>query len=185
MDFKVAELSDINNVLELHYKYQIDSINENNKKDGFVTTPFTKQELTDLITNERGLFIAINKGKVVAYVMAASWEFWSVWPMFQHMIKNLKNKEYLGQILSTKNSYQYGPVCIDESVRGTGVLELIFDFAREKMSKKYPILVTFINKANPRSYEAHTRKLGLKVINEFEFDNNNYFELAYDTSKKL
>lgn len=185
MDFRIAELSDIDNVLELHYKYQIDSINENDKKDGFVTTPFTKQELTDLITNESGLFIAINKGKVVAYVMAASWEFWSVWPMFQYMIKNLKNKKYLGQTLSTKNSYQYGPVCIDKSVRGSGVLESIFDFAREKMSKKYPILVTFINKTNPRSYEAHTRKLGLKVINEFEFNNNNYFELAYDTSKKI
>jgi len=185
MDFKVAELSDINDVLELHYKYQIDLINENDKKDGFVTTPFTKQELTDLITNESGLFIAKNKEQVVAYVMAASWEFWSVWPMFQYMIENLKNKEYLGQTLNTKNSFQYGPVCIDKSVRGTGVLELIFDFAREKMSKKYPILVTFINKTNPRSFEAHTRKLGLKVINEFEFNNNNYFELAYDTSKKI
>lgn len=143
MDFKVAELNDINNILELHYKYQIDSTNENDKKDGVVTTPFTKQELTGLITNERGLFIAINKGKVVAYVMAASWEFWSVWPIFQYMIKNLKNKEYLDQTLSTKNPYQYGPVCIDKSVRGTGVLELIFDFAREKMSNKYPILVTY------------------------------------------
>jgi len=74
----------------------------------------------------------------------------------------LPNLEYLGQKLSIDNSYQYGSVCIDKSVRGSGVLEEIFDFAREGMSKKYPILVTFINKINPRSYEAHTRKLGPK-----------------------
>jgi hypothetical protein len=65
------------------------------------------------------------------------------------------------------------------------VLEAIFDFAREAMAKRYPILVTFINKINPRSYEAHTRKLGLEVIQEFSYNNNNYYELVYDTSRKI
>jgi hypothetical protein len=69
--------------------------------------------------------------------MAASWKFWSIWAMFEYMIKDLHNLEYLGQKLSIK------------SVRGSGVLEMIFDFSREHMSKKYPILVTFINKINP------------------------------------
>jgi len=185
MKLKVAERSDIDKVLELHYKYQIDSIAEEDKKDGFVTTPFTKEQLTDLIDKEQGLFIAINDNSVVAYVMAASWQFWSQWPMFEHMIKDLHNLEYLGLTLSVDNSYQYGPICIDKSVRGSGILEKIFDFAREQMSKRYPILVTFINKINPRSYEAHTRKLGLEVIQEFDFNNNNYYELVYDTSKKI
>ena len=111
--------------------------------------------------------------KVVAYVMAASWKFWSIWAMFEYMIKDLHNLEYLGQKLCIK------------SVRGSGVLEKIFDFSREHMSKKYPILVTFINKLNPRSYEAHVRKLGLSVIQEFEFNNNSYYELVYDTSQKI
>lgn len=191
MELKIAKLSDIDGVLELHYKYQVDSIKEEDKKDGFVTTPFTKEELSVLkelsvlITQESGLFIAKEDGKVLAYVMAASWQFWSVWPMFAFMIQDLPNLEYLGQSLSTKNSYQYGPVCIDKSVRGSGMLEKIFDFAREEMSKKFPILVTFVNKINPKSYEAHTRKLGLQVIQEFEFNNNQYFELVYDTSKKI
>jgi len=185
MIFKIAELSDIDNILELHYKYQVNSILEEDKKDGFVTTPFTKEQLTDLINKEQGLFIGIKNNQVLAYVMAASWKFWSVWPMFEFMIKDLKNLEYLNQKLDVNNSYQYGPICIDKSVRGSGVLEKIFDFSREHMSKKYPILVTFVNKINPRSYEAHTRKLSLEVIQEFEFNNNHYYELVYDTSKKV
>jgi hypothetical protein len=185
MKLKIAQISDIDKVLELHSKYQINSIKEEDKKDGFVTTAFTKEQLTKLINEEQGLFIAIKDEQVVAYVMSASWQFWSVWPMFAHMIKDLPNLTYLGQTLSVDNSYQYGPVCVDKSVRGTGVLEALFDFARAEMSKKYPILVTFINKINPRSYEAHTRKLGLEVIQEFEFNNNNYYELVYDTSKKF
>ena len=185
MTFKIAELSDIDKILELHYKYQVNSILEVDKKDGFVTTPFTKEQLTDLITKEKGIFIGVKNNQVLAYVMAASWQFWSIWPMFEHMIKDLHNLEYLGQKLSVENSYQYGPVCVDKSVRGTGVLENIFDFSRDHMSKRYPILVTFINKINPRSYEAHVRKLGLTVLQEFEFNNNNYYELVYDTSKKF
>ena len=184
MQFKIADLSDIEATLKLHAKYQIDGIAKEDKKDGFVTTAFTKEELTQLIREEQGLFIVKDAEVVLGYVMAASWEFWSQWAMFEFMIEELPQLEYLGETLSTENSYQYGPVCIDKSMRGSGVLEFLFDFAREEMAKRYPILVTFINKNNPRSYEAHKRKLGLTVIQEFKYNGNEYWELVYDTSKK-
>ena len=180
IQIKNAELSDIDGVLELHYRYQIDSISEEDKADGFVTTPFTKKQMTDLVNNEKGLFIAIKDGVVLAYVMAASWSFWSIWPMFSFMIKDLelKNIVYEGQVINVENSYQYGPICIDKSVRGTGVLEQIFEFAKNKMSERFSVLVTFVNKDNKRSYEAHKRKLGLDVIQEFEFNGNYYYEMV-------
>jgi len=185
MKYKVAELKDIQSVLKLHSKYQVDTIKEEDKKDGFVTTAFIAEELEELITQESGLFIAVDGDEVLAYVMAASWQFWSRWPMFAHMIKDLPSLTYLGQTLSIENSYQYGPICIDKSVRGSEILLEIFDFAREAMSKHYPILVTFVNKVNPRSYEAHRRKLSLEVIQEFTYNNNHYYEMVYDTSKRI
>ncbi len=185
MRLKIAQLNDIEGILKLHSKYQVDTIDEEDKKDGFVTTAFTKEQLSDIINQEQGIFIAKKDDEVIGYVMSASWQYWSKWPMFAHMIKDLPNLKYLGQTLSVDNSYQYGPVCIDKSVRGTGVLEKLFDFALESMSKRYPILVTFVNKINPRSYEAHKRKLGLEVIQEFEFNNNQYHEMVYDTSKRV
>jgi hypothetical protein len=42
------------------------------------------------------------------------------------------------------------------------------------MSEHFPILVTFVNKTNERSYQAHKRKLDLDVIHEFEFNGNSY-----------
>ena len=185
MQVRLATTNDINEVMALHARYQVNTINEDDKKDGFITTSFSKEELTDIIENEQGLFLCLNDEKIVAYVMCASWGFWSKWPMFQFMIKDLPKLEYLGQTLTTTNSYQYGPICVDKEARGTKALPMLFDFAREEMSKKYPILVTFINKINPRSYEAHVRKLGLEVIQEFEFNNNQYYELVYPTNKKL
>ena len=185
MLYKVAEISDIEATLRLHAKYQVDSIKEEDKKDGFVTTAFTKEELTELITQEQGLFIAKEGEVVLAYVMAASWQFWSRWAMFQHMIQDLPNLAYLGETLSVDNSYQYGPICIDKSVRGTVVLQEIFNFSLGHMAKRYPILVTFVNKVNPRSYQAHKRKLGLEVIQEFKFNGNEYWEFVYDTSRQV
>lgn len=184
MKLSSATLNDIDEVLELHAKYQIDSISHEDKKDGFVTTSFTKEQLAKVINEEQGLFIARKNDKMVAYVMCGSWKFCSIWPIFTQMVQDLPKLSYLGQAITTENSYQYGPVCVDKSVRGSGVLEALFDFAREEMSQRYPIMVTFINKINQRSFKAHTR-LGLEVIAEFSFNNNHYYELAYDTSKKL
>ena len=180
-----GKILDIPEVLKLHFKYQIDSIKEEDKKDGFVTTAFTKEELSDLIQKEDGLFLCFKDDILVAYVMCASWKFWSAWPMFKHMMKCLPSLSYKGIQLSEFNSYQYGPICIDKSQRGTDVLPLLFDYARGEMNFKYPILVTFINKNNPRSFSAHTKKLNLEVISEFEFNKNSYYELGYDTSVSL
>ena len=184
MEYKVATLNDIEETLKLHKKYQIDTIKKEDIKDGFVTTPFTYEELKDLITKESGLFIAKDKNRVIAYVMAASWDFWSKWEMFDFMAKGLDKLEYKGVKLDRQNSYQYGPICIDKEYRGSEVLSNIFNFALSHMAKRYDILVTFVNKANPRSFVAHTKKLKLDIITEFEYNNNQYWELGCLTKRE-
>lgn len=183
IEFRSATTADIQQILALHARYQVDTINEADKADGFITTAFDKTQLTELIEQEHGLFVALKGNEIVAYAMAASWGFWSHWPMFAHMIKDLPNLQYKGYVLSTENSYQYGPVCVDKSVRGQGVFEGVFSFALQEMSKRYPVLVTFINKINPRSFAAHTKKVGLDVIQQFEYNNNQYYELACLTNR--
>lgn len=184
MIYRNATLEDIPAISELQQKYHVSTISEEDKADGFVTTLFTEEQFKELIEKENGLAIACDGDKVVAYAMAGSWEYWSAWPLFQHMIKDLPNTKYLGQTLSMENSYQYGPICIHRDYRGTEVLPNIFEFSRTQMNKRYPILITFINQINPRSLKAHTEKLGLEIIKPFEFNNNQYYELGYDMSMK-
>lgn len=183
MIYRNATIEDIPAIDELQKKYHVSTISKEEKVNGFVTTLFTKEQFTEIIEKENGITIACDGDKVVAYAMAASWEYWSKWPLFQYMIGDLENTEYLGQKLTTKNSYQYGPICIDMAYRGTEVLKNVFEFSKKQMSKRYLILITFINHINPRSYNAHTRKLGLDVIKNFQFNNNNYYELGCLTSK--
>ena len=182
LELKVATLEDVSEVLALHYRYQVDSIAEEDKADGFITTAFTEQHLRDLIQIEQGLFIAKHNNKIVAYAMSASWQFWCQWPMFAYMVEHLADATYLGNSLTVDNSYQYGPVCVDKSVRGQGVFEQVFTFALAQMSQRYPFLVTFINQTNGRSFQAHTRKVKLDVIETFSFNHNEYYKLACKTT---
>ena len=183
MEYRNAAIGDIYGVSQLQKKYHILTISEEDKPDGFVTTLFSDDQFKELIEKERGLAIACDGDKVVAYAMAASWQYWSAWPLFQHMINDLPNTKYHDTLLSTENSYQYGPICIDKQYRGTQVLPNLFEFSRLQMKDRYHILITFINQINSRSYRAHVDKLGLEVIKTFDFNNNHYYELGYDTSK--
>ena len=184
MEYRNANINDIYGVSQLQKKYHISTISEEDKRDGFVTTLFTEEQFKELIEKENGLAIACDNDKVIAYAMAASWDYWSAWPLFQYMINDLPNIQYLGYTLSTENSYQYGPICIDKQYRGTEVLPNLFEFSRLQMKDRYPVLITFINQINGRSYRAHVDKLGLEVIKTFDYNNNHYYELGYDMRKK-
>lgn len=183
MIFREATVQDIPQIAAIQLKYHVSTISEADREHGFVTTLFTEAQFKELIETEQGISICCDGDLVVAYAMAASWHYWSKWPLFQHMIQDLPSTTYMGQVLSQENSYQYGPVCIEMAYRGKDVLPKLFDFSRVQMQKRFPILITFINHINKRSIAAHVDKLGLDIIKSFEFNSNMYYELGYDTSK--
>lgn len=182
MDIRLATLNDIDGVSALHAKYHVQSIRPEDKADGFVTTAITREQLAELIEAERGLSVAVDNGTVVAYAMAASWKYWSSWPLFACMIDKLETYSFAGQKLSTANSYQYGPVCVDKSLRGSSLFPDIFAFSLRSMASRYPIAATFINHINSRSFAAHTKKVHMTHLGDFVFNNNNYYWLACATN---
>ncbi len=86
---KRASIQDIEGVLDLQRKYHVKTIEESDKKDGFVTTLFTYDQLKKLVLQENGLFTASKDKKIVAYTMSASWEYWAEWPIFKFMLEEL------------------------------------------------------------------------------------------------
>lgn len=184
MIFRNATISDINGVIELQGKYLFADTPENERENGFVTTPFTVVQIEKII-GLSGLFVAEDERKIIAYAFAGSWEYFSQWAIFPFMVSRLGKLNWGTEIITTKNSFQYGPICIDKNYRGSGVFQKLFELMRIGMNRQYPIGVTFINKINKRSFEAHTKKLKMDVIDEFEFNNNNYHGLAFLTSETV
>lgn len=183
MELKLAEPHDIDDIVRLQQKYHISVVSDSDKTQGFVTTAFSREQLLELIQGEQGIFVAIEEGRVVAYLMAASWAYWSQWPVQAHMMATIERYHLNGIPITTENSYQYGPICIDGPHRGTGLLEDLFFFALHAMAARYEILVTFVNQQNARSMAAHLNKLHLQNLGEFKVNNNHYVWLACMTSQ--
>lgn len=182
---RIAKQHDINGILSLQEKYLYRNLSEAERKKGFVTTPFSVAQIEDIL-QQNGLFIAENEEKeIIAYVFAGSWKYFEQWEIFNFMVSRFPNLSFNGNEITTANSFQYGPVCIDEKYRGKGVLNQIFEEMRLELLKKYPVAITFINQVNIVSEIAHTKKLGWEIIDRFEFNNNHYIGLAFDMKNSV
>ncbi len=181
MEIRYAVSSDLNGLLDLLKANHVNSIPEEEKKNGFVTTNITKEQLCNLMETEKGITVAVDNNQIVGFALAGSWNFWQPWPLFTHMIEHLESFTLNGQTLTVENSYQYGPVCIHKDYRGNGIFEKIFTFSLKSMAERYPYMVTFINQINPRSYAAHTKKGKMTESGTFDWNNNHYWLMAIQT----
>lgn len=181
----IGDKNDINGVLALQEKNLYSNLNHLERQNGFVTTPFTANQI-EAIINQNGLFVAKNENhSIIAYAFAGSWSYFEQWEIFKFMASRFPNLFFKGIAITTANSFQYGPICIDTRYRGSGLLYLLFEEMRVECFKKYPISLTFINKVNVISEKAHTKKLGWEIIDEFVFNNNTYITLAFDMKNSV
>ena len=169
---RLAEVGDIEGIRALMKKYHRDTISDEDRPDGFVTTAITDGQLTELIEKERGVMIIAGpsgegpgegRDEVLGFCFAAPWEFWTAWPMFRHMISIIPDYEFDGKKLIVEESYQYGPVCVDRSIRGTGAFEDLFFASLEQFRDRYPVMLTFVNQINKRSENAHNNNDSRKI----------------------
>lgn len=180
---KTATEEDIPGIVALHKANLVVNLTEVEKQGGFVTTALTVAQIQTVI-HQHGLFIAKNEDAIIGFIFAADWEFFTQWPIFEYMIQLFPSLSFKNFEVTTTNSFQYGPICIDKNYRGQGIITELFEYMRIQMKEKYPLSLTFINKANIPSYKAHTEKLTWEVIDEFHFNNNSYYVLAYDMQQK-
>lgn len=71
MEIVQATLDDFEGIVALLRRYHVDYISPEDKKDGFVTTNLTTDQLTRLIVDEQGVTIA--KKRMAAY-MPLPWQ---------------------------------------------------------------------------------------------------------------
>ncbi len=145
MKARLATPFDIDMVLELQRKNLVSNMTDEEKKNGFVTTPFTLKQLNDMIQVD-GRFVLDEDGAVVGYAMAAGWDYFEGRPMFDYMIERFSGLNYKGTTIVRDNSFQYGPVCIAGEKRGTHTLPALFEEMRAHMSSSFDVGTTFINK---------------------------------------
>lgn len=179
MTIKQATKQDIEAIMQLQEKYHVSNLTEAEKQSkGFVTMKVTHEQFTHLTSNS-GVFIAVTEtGDLAAYALTSDWGYYSQWAIIQKMESLLVDFSLKNSAITTKNSFQYGPVCIDEAFRGQGILAELFKAIKVVYAPHYAFAITFINKQNERSMRAHAQQTPLSIVGDFAFNDNEYWTLA-------
>jgi hypothetical protein len=176
--YRKAIPSDFEGILRLQRNNLITSLQAEDLSQGFLSIEITREQL-DKINSELGVFVALDDKAVIGYLMAETVEFAVGSPLIAHMFQRLKDVVFDGLALSSSCLFVYGPVCIDRQYRGQGILEGLFAIMKETLKADYDIGIAFVSQLNTRSYRAHTAKMKMTVIDEFEFNGGRYHTLAF------
>ncbi len=178
MDFRRATSEDFSDILKLQATNFIGNLSTEDPTDGFLSAEFTCQQLEE-IANDVALLVASEKDRILCYLCACSCDYYKQFPLLATMIRSFDSILYLGKPLRSYNIFIYGPVCIDKSHRGRGLLRGLYEALLGELSGKYEVGAAFISKDNPHSLAAHVNGLGMASPGGFEFRGRHYDILAF------
>jgi hypothetical protein len=92
---RVAIESDIDEILELQSRNLYTNLSEAERTEGFVTTPFTVEQIKALLS-QTGVFVAEKEECVVGYAFAGNWDFFSRWAIFHTWSPDFRNSNFKG-----------------------------------------------------------------------------------------
>ena len=134
---------------------------------------FGRNELTELVTRH-WVVVAEDKGRIIGYVIAGRWAFFTTWPMYRTLLNRLTKAEWDGPRLTQQNSCQYGPIWIDQHYRGQGIFAALVKGIYQQIAPHFAYAVTFIAEENERSFAAHTQKAAMQVADFFTVSPRDY-----------
>lgn len=175
--FRRSDPSDFPMILALQKDNLLGNLEPQDQQDGFLSIEYSRDQLESL-NNELGIFVAQDNDHLAGYLIAQTMDHALQSPLISTMVKRFPDVLYRARPLSGFRTFIYGPVCIERRSRGQGILEGLFNVMLKTL-KQFDVGVGFVSERNPRSLHAHQDKLGLKVVDEFEFNGQKYWTLVF------
>lgn len=179
LSLRLAKVTDIELLAQLEQRHLSDELNF--ASPSMKGLSFGQKELAEIIALGGIVLAEAKQGNgwtIVGYVIAAPWSLFTQWPIYLHIFNQVEGREFDGDRISAENSCQYGPIWIDERMRGKGVFEQLFEKMAQILTARYRYMVTFINEDNERSFAAHTRKAQMSVLDFITFEQRDYYLLG-------
>lgn len=178
MEFRRAKDVDIPAILDMQAANFIGNLKDAERRDGFLSVKFTRRQFEEMASHV-GVIIAAAEGGLAGYLCASSCEFNRSFPLLVAMMRQFDAIDYRGRSLAASRVFIYGPVCIDRSYRGQGLLRGLYDTLLQEVVGRYDIGVAFVAGDNPHSLRAHVDGLGMTHVGEFTFSGKQYHILAF------
>lgn len=165
--FRRALNEDLAGVYELQVQNFADNLTESQKKDGFLSICFNLEQLKEM-ADDGIMIVALWGLRVVGFLSVQTCRYNLAIPIAKLMIDTLSHS------IEQDKTLVYGPVCIDSSFRGQGILEQMYALLTKEKISTYNTLITFVSTSNPRSIAAHKDKLNMTSAGQFEHDHGTF-----------
>jgi predicted GNAT superfamily acetyltransferase len=173
VDVRRAIPEDCSGIIRLQNANLITNLSAEERKGGFLSAEFTCRQFEE-IANDVALIVASEKGQVLGFLCAATCDYYYQFPLLATMVRSYDRVLFGGKTLSSYNSFIYGPVCINKSHRGRGLLRGLYQTLLKEVGGQYEVGSAFVSKDNPHSLAAHVNGLGMTNAGEFEFRGRHY-----------
>jgi hypothetical protein len=176
--YRQAHERDFGAILRIQRQNLSWNLGDDERAHGFLSVEYRAEQL-DAINRGLGIFVAHEAARLMGYAVAETPQFALQVPLLAHMIGRFPALAFGGQPLPALRNLIYGPVCVDSAARGRGILGGLLGEMSRTLGPRYDAGVGFISQANPHSYYVHVDKLGMSVIDEFEFDTRRFWTVAF------
>ena len=174
--YRRACSSDYEGMVKLQHANFINNLSAAEALDGFLSIEYTEEQFEE-INNDAGIAVAIKDGELAGYLCGASCGYSKQFPILNAVVQQFSNSAIQKRGMTETNTFVYGPVCIDRSFRGSGVLQGLYGTIKEIARPRYGHCVLFISDRNSRSLSAHLR-LGMRDLGKFEFNGKSFHLLC-------
>jgi hypothetical protein len=159
-------------IVALQDKYVAANLDEKAKAGGFLSARFSPEQFRKVDERLR-LIVGAEGNSIVAFL--CSW-----------LLEDCREQPIVSAMLAAEGMDTYalkacvaGPVCIDESQRGKGLLKLLYDKLASELTGRYVRMLIFVDVTNAGSIRAH-EKIGFKTVVEFSRSEKQYVGMAKD-----
>lgn len=181
--FRRATAEDYSAILTLQAANYIANLSEQDRKEGFLSAEFTRHQVA-VIAEDLGTMLAVVENEIAGFLCAFRREFPTGSPVIAKMLDSYDVSKFEGKLLSSYNTYIYGPVCIHRDHRGRGLLRGLYEAQRRDLAGRFDVGVAFVSRTNPHSLSAHIGGLGMTKVGDFEIKGNRYVILAFRVPPK-
>jgi hypothetical protein len=181
--FRCFQTEDIPELLRIQNDNLRINLSQTDQANGYLSVDFSAQQFQEM-HNEIPIIVADLGAGLGGYLCSSSLQYSSQVPLLAHMIGLFNETTYRNRPLGAFRCFVYGPVCIDRALRGSGLLNGMFEGLMGRVAGRFDVGTLFISSDNPRSLYAHVHHLGMQELRSFTFDENDFFLLAFDVPER-
>jgi len=150
-------------------------------KEGFLTAEYSMETLQQMHQFQPSI-IAKDGDKIAGYVIVTTKDSYGQHPLLDSLFDSIDALNYNGDSLKNINYILVGQLCVGKAYRGIGLVQKMYTYYQQCLSKEYQYLITDVAQENPRSIKAHL-KTGFNIIHTIEYGGIGWDIVLWDWRK--